>query len=358
MLEDLVSATLADPLAAARAHVEGGGRAIGLVGAEVPAELVLGAGAFPVQLAALPFRATPEADAYLERGFSPTARLVLQAWIDGDLDFFDAIVLPRSNDNAQRLYYYTCELRRRGRLSGPEPLLYDLSKIDRTTSTDRNLDKTAALAERLDVADASGGVAQVDRRRRLFARLTALQPAWSSVEIARLLRASSFADWDAFDAALATALDEPKPARGGTRLLLAGSAPPDEALHCAVEAGGGSIVAQLDEFGLDRHGPTIGDSADPIAAIAAAYHALPSGTRSFVDRATITTDAIAAAQADAVIVWLVEEEEALIWDLPAQIRAIEALGLPLLSLTRAASQPDAATLARITEFTASIGAAR
>lgn len=352
MLNDLVAQTLADPLAAARAHVAAGGRAIGLLGWEVPVELVLAAGAFPVQLGALTPRPTPGADAYLESGFNPATRLVLEAWLAGDLDMLSAVILPRASDNAQRLYYYACELQRSGRLKGPEPVLFDLAKVTRETSRDHSRAATAALAARIGAGEPTAGIARMNRRRALFARLAAQRHSWAGSVVEQLLRAAGCADGAPFDVALAAALDAEKRVREGPRLLLVGSAPPDDRLHRAVEAAGGTIIAELHEAGLDRHGPAIDAGID---AIADALRALPFGPRAFADRAEM---AAAAAQAvDGVIFWLIEEEEALIWDLPAQVRAVEALHRPTLILTRASWVAGEATLGRITHFTRTLGGA-
>ncbi len=56
-------------LAAARAAAAIGQKVVGLVGATVPVELVLGAGGFPVNLAPLQGARTPLADRYLEAHF-------------------------------------------------------------------------------------------------------------------------------------------------------------------------------------------------------------------------------------------------------------------------------------------------
>lgn len=358
MLQDLITRTLADPLSAAQAHAAGGGRVVGLFGPELPIELVLAAGAFPLMLPAGARRPTPDAGRYLESSFSPAARLLLQDWIDGRLDRMEAVIFSRASDNAQRLYYYICELRRRGLLGGPEPLLYDLAKIERETSSGRSIAATRALAERLGATDLAEAVARMDRRRALFGRVAAARPAWPGSAVERLLRAAGFADFDTFDAALVDALDEAAAEPAGPRLLLVGTAPPDERLHRAVETAGGQIAAELHENGLDRHGPAIGDSDDPITAIASRYQALPFGSRSFADRPRLLAEAAARASADGVIFWLIEEEEALVWDLPAQVRAAEALDLPHLALTRTTWEAGQGDLDRISHFTATIGGAR
>jgi hypothetical protein len=53
MLEKLVTKTLHDPLAAGRTHHQEGGTVIGYVGSEIPVELIIAAGAMPLQLSGL-----------------------------------------------------------------------------------------------------------------------------------------------------------------------------------------------------------------------------------------------------------------------------------------------------------------
>ena len=71
-LSTLLDRALSDPLHAARS-----GRAIGYLGWNVPIELILAAGAVPVQLSALPDSPdTALADRFLENSFSAQSRLV------------------------------------------------------------------------------------------------------------------------------------------------------------------------------------------------------------------------------------------------------------------------------------------
>ena len=104
---------LADPLAAARTAARGGSRVIGYVGNDIPVALILAADALPVRLRGLA-GPTPRADRFLESSFTPDTRSIAEQWLAGDLDFLDAVVFARSDDAGQRLYYYVCELQRRG----------------------------------------------------------------------------------------------------------------------------------------------------------------------------------------------------------------------------------------------------
>jgi benzoyl-CoA reductase/2-hydroxyglutaryl-CoA dehydratase subunit BcrC/BadD/HgdB len=105
-LERLVDDALRDPFAAACAHVQGGGRVIGYVGSDIPVELIIASNAFPFRLPSVAQGEVAAADRYLESSFAPEVGSIAQQYLEGKFDLFDALVLPRSNDSAQRLYYY------------------------------------------------------------------------------------------------------------------------------------------------------------------------------------------------------------------------------------------------------------
>ena len=63
--------------------------------------------------------------------FAPWARAILEGWAAGDYDGLGQVVFSRADDSTQRLYYYLCELQRRGLVGGPEALILDIAKVPR-----------------------------------------------------------------------------------------------------------------------------------------------------------------------------------------------------------------------------------
>ena len=113
---------------------------------------------------------TDAADQFLESSFMPEVRPIAEQYLQGAFDFMDSIILPRSNDSAQRLYYYLNELRTRQSHSAPIPLIYDLAKIP-AESSKRTADcATRRLAAEMGVpAEAlPGAIERRNRRRDLF----------------------------------------------------------------------------------------------------------------------------------------------------------------------------------------------
>jgi hypothetical protein len=269
---------------------------IAYVGPDLPHDVLAATGRCSGPLGWNVDRAMPAADRWLESKFPLWARSILQDWADGALDGVEAVVFSRGDDAAQRLYYYVCELQRQGAIAGPEPLIFDASTIARASSGRHVEAATRSLAQRLGV-DAPAlvqAIARTNARRR--------------------------------DAA---------PAPGeGPLCLIAGTPPPDQRLHDAVAAAGWCAAGPTLTQTWTALGPPVEEGGDPFAAVAAQLHGHAQGGRGFYDRAAALTDAVAQTGAAAVVLWFAEEDEARIWHLPAQRKALEAADIPALVLTR------------------------
>lgn len=336
-LEELVRGAREDPLSAAREAARAGQAVVGYVGVDVPVELLVAAGAFPLRLPAPVGVATPAADAYLEPGFLREHRAMAELWLGGALDFVDTVVFSRGSDSAQRLYYYLCELQRTGRCRGPQPLLYDIAKIPRDSSRAHAVDSTRRLAAALGCREQSlaQAVAAADSHRASFARLAALRAterAPPGEACADLLLAEGVLPWARFDAALAQWLAGDWRDWRGPRVLLAGSAPPDPRLHAAIDRAGGRVVAEHGDFRPDDG--RLGHASDLLDAIGRRAHELPAGPRSFHDVAEGMLRHVVECRADGVVLWITEEDESWTWEVPAIQAALAARSLPLLVLPR------------------------
>jgi benzoyl-CoA reductase/2-hydroxyglutaryl-CoA dehydratase subunit BcrC/BadD/HgdB len=349
----LVAQRLDDPLCAARLAAGAGQRVIGYVSADAPVELIFAAGALPVRLRGTCTGFTPRADEYLESAFVPELRAVAEQWLSGALDFIAAVVFPRSHDSAQRLYYYLCELQRRGLCAGPTPLLFDVANISRESSFEHTLVSTRLLARRLGATDAglAQAVTRVAHREALLQRLTALQLAerpLTGSAAQRALRAAEHDYSDGFEHALARWLDQVPRSAPGARLLLAGSAPPDDRLHRAVEAAGATIVRDCTE--TERASIPAADGGDSLTSIASRHHLGRSPAQHMLGSRTWLVEQARAARADGVLLWLIEEDEALPWEAAAQAAALHGAGIRALTLTRQRWLAEPSVLDTLADF--------
>lgn len=270
--------------------------AIAHVGPNLPQDLLRATGCHAGPLQFEPQRQTPSAERWMESKFAPWARAILEAWAAGEYDGIGQVIFSRADDSAQRLYYYLCELQRRGLVGGPEPLILDIAKVPRASSAARTEYSLRQLAGRLGVGEA------------------ALAGAIEACNAERAHREPTYA---------------------GRRCLLAGTPPPDRRLHdAAANAGFIAVGPTLVDTWTDLGAVVDMTRGDPIAALAHQVHSDPAGPRSFADPGAALRGAIAESGAEAVVLWQIEEDEAQAWHLPAQVAALADEGLPALVLTR------------------------
>jgi hypothetical protein len=128
---------------------------IACLGPDIPMELLTGTGRYAGPLGWNIDRDFPLASQWLESKFPRWAFSVVEDWAAGALDHLDTVVFSRGDDSAQRLYYYICELRSRGLLAGPEPVIFDVARIARASSEARCVESVRKLALRLKVDNAA-----------------------------------------------------------------------------------------------------------------------------------------------------------------------------------------------------------
>lgn len=285
---------------------------IASIGSDLPLDLLAATGRYAGPLNWNIDRETPRADAWLESKFAPWTRSILQDWADGALDQLDAVVFTRGDDNTQRLYYYVCELRSRGLIAGPEPLMFDVAHGTRASSEARTIAAVRALAARLEVSDSvlEGGIVASN-----VARTTA------------------------------------PPAPAGPTCLLTGTLPPDRRVHAMIEAAGWRADGMTLAESWQRLGAPVDEGTDdPVAAVGRQLHAEHFGSRAFFDRGAALAGRVAADDARAAVLWYAEEDEVSVWHLPAERRVLHDLGIPSLELTRCNWAANDGVDARIADF--------
>ncbi|MEY2854844.1 MAG: hypothetical protein RL030_1976 [Pseudomonadota bacterium] len=340
-ISTVVDAILREPMAIAN-----GGT--GFVGADLPVDLLVATGR---PFGHLPWRAegaTAWADRWLESGFPGWTRSILEDWHDGRFDSLSQVVFSRADDASQRLYYYVRELQQRGLLAGPAALIFDIALVPRESSLAHTTQSLRSLGEALGAseADLRGAFPRVNALRRQLAQWQGNRSGDGPAH-ERLGRATLFSD--------ATRWIGPAPApataEAGRRVLLAGSVPPDERLHRAVESAGACIVGEAHAQGLLRLGaPLEPVDESPWQSLARHLRATSAAPRSVFDRAQWIVAQARQARAAAVVLWLTREDEALAWHVPAQRAALQSAGIPCLALTARRWSADDGALDEISAF--------
>jgi len=270
---------------------------IASIGTEIPQDLLAATGRYAGPLGWNIDREFPRAQQWLESKFARWTFSILEDWAAGAFDDLAAVVFSRGDDSAQRLYYYVCELRRRGAIGGPEPLIFDVAAIARPSSQDHCITAVRKLAKRLDVSD------------------EALEIAIAATNLRRRERAA--------------------PTPGSRICLLAGTPAPDRRLHDMVERAGWTAAGTTLRDDWARLGKPVDEaSGDAVAALGRQVHAGIVGPRGFFDRGAALAREARAMNAEAVVLWCAEEDEAQVWHVPSQRHALAETNMPTLLLTR------------------------
>lgn len=269
---------------------------IGTVGPGLPYDLLEATGRHAGPLPWRLDRPTPRADEWLESKFPGWANSILEDWADGRFDQLSTVLFSRADDAAQRLYYYICELQRRGLIGGPKALILDVAKIPRPSSETHTIEAVRSLARELGIANEAldTGIATANRKRETGAR-----------------------------------------AKEGRACLLIGTPPPHRLLHEAIIGAGFAPIGQtLAEVWADP-GPAVEEnSGDPAAAIGRQVHRRRDDRRGFGDAAGSVLDLARGCAAQAAVLWYGEEDEVRVWSLPQVRDAMSQAGLPMLVMTR------------------------
>lgn len=320
---------LAHPLRAAWGCAGG---AWGYVGLDIPADLLHVPGRVSCHLPWRKHAGKSVAQRWLETSFPGWAFSIVEDWADGRFNCFEQVVFSRGEDAAHRLYYYICELQRRGQVGGPRPLVFDIARIPRESSRRHTVASVRKLLQDLSVSQG--------QLVNSIQRTNGLRQAFSGAQLRRtgpgrlyekLVRASLFddvggllEDWQS---------EEETRQPSGTVALL-GSAPPDDSLHTAVESAGWTVVEEVYDRSMFRLGAAVDPAtADPVSSVALGWLDHESGKRGFIDPAQSIAVRLRDHKVDAAVLWSTREDESLAWRVPAQRAALASAGIPTLVLT-------------------------
>lgn len=343
---------LADPYAQARAFKQSGGRVVGYMTANAPVELIEAAGMYPLRLDGAGVHATPTADGFMEGLFDPTVRGVCELLMTGKLPFVDALILPRTADSVQRLYYYLCEQQRSGFAGLPQLIFYDLLHTPFYSSAEHNFASLTRVRDALSglagkaISDAAlvEAISASNQRRESLARC--LSADLTGVERLALVGACERMPGREFvklaaDVPVAVASRAPW---SGTRLILAGNAPDSTDIHAAIEAEDCRVVGDFHDRNGESLSRTIDVTLPPARALSDHYHRATLSPRSFPALPERLAEFAAARRADGVIFFYYAQEEVLTWDYPAERDLLASRGLKSICLAGQPYNPDASPI--------------
>lgn len=305
---------------------------VAVVGASVPPELVLAVGMRPVRLSGAP-RPTPLADAYGVAELDAPATAVFEQLLEGAHRF----ALIGSDTLAQTILFQTLrEIQRTEPVEAlPRCALVDMLHLPYRTTARYDRGQLTRVLDLLEdwsgeEADLSAAIRRTNEARRRLARLRELRRARPArIRGSEMLR---------FVRSLLTSSDHELEVQErdneGRRVYLTGSAHEDATVYELLEARGCVVVGEDHALGEEALGAEIAEGdGEPLDALAEhAHHAYLPARISIAERAAHVAAAAAAAGADVVVCFTYEHDRATPWDAPTLQAAVEAAGLPFVSL--------------------------
>lgn len=362
----------------ARRWKETGGKVVGYIGENVPEEMLLAAGFFPLRVTGDPSGNIDLANIYMEPVFHPMVRSLFNRLLDGTYAFLDHLVITNSSDVMVRLFIYLREVRR----VEPRPEIsdfyfYEFLPLKLRTTALYNRDRTRELKSRLetwigeDITDdmLRETISVCNENRKLLREVSLLRtedrPRISGTEALQIIGASMFIQKVDHNLLLRQLLFEEVdqlPRRDGARLYVTGSSLDSTWFYEIVESCEATVVGEDSDLGNRYFEGLVDETIPPLDAIVDRYHLRTgSPSRSLIqERVDYVVSRATEARADGVICFVTEDDDAPAWDYPEQKRALETLGIPTIFIDRQpylAKETDQLK-ARIESFVQSISSAR
>jgi benzoyl-CoA reductase/2-hydroxyglutaryl-CoA dehydratase subunit BcrC/BadD/HgdB len=363
--------------AVARSWRAAGGRVVGYVCDNVPAELIRAAGFLPYRLSGdhqssreqIAERIVP----YHARRFAGAEFIeaIFAGIVAGQYDFLDYLVVPHNRKIVATLMQSVENLRPHR----PPGALPEVHFLDRTytrsfLASAYNRNSLRQLVTRLeqwsgrplDREELQAVVASANQTRALLRELNALrcsrEPRVSGSEALEIIGACHYLPVAGCNALLADFLQAARHRRPlpGVRIYLGGSPWDHPQFYQLVESAGAVIVAEDHCWGA-RCADLMLDG-DPFDAIAErfAQQAACSMLGSLSETVQAVARRAAASGAQAAIFAVIQGDQAQMWETPSEVEALQELGIPALHLR---NQPygvsdRSAVQAAIAEFLAAL----
>jgi len=333
----------------AREWSESGGKVVGYMGVDVPEELLIAAGFFPLRITGDPAGSTMLADKYVGAAFNPIVRSMFNRLLDGTYGFLDHLIISNSSEAILRLFYCLREIKRLEPYPGlPDFYFFEFLHTKFRTSALYNRDRVAEFKNQLEqwigkaITDEAlrEAITICNENRRLLQEMARLRteamPRLSGVDALQIIGASMLMPKTDHNKLLRKLLNEADqlPTRDGVRLFIEGSSPDHLQFYELVESGQATIVAEDSDWGNRYFDTLVDESIDPLDAITDQYHfKAPSPTKSTIqERVDYCVRKATEAKVDGVIFFILHSENPPSWDYPEQRNALEARGIPTLCL--------------------------
>jgi benzoyl-CoA reductase/2-hydroxyglutaryl-CoA dehydratase subunit BcrC/BadD/HgdB len=332
---------------AAREWKQKGGRVVGYFCNNVPEEMILAAGFFPLRISGDPLGGTEAADRYTEPFYQPDVRSMFNMLLTGRYDFLDFLIIPHSRDAVLALYYHLSQVRQIDpALKLPDFHLFDILHTrfwltglyirDRVRELKKKLEEWSG--KEISDESLSRAIAIGNENKILLKRVASLRaaepPRLSGVEALQIIGSSMFMLKEEHNKLLRQFLKgaERLPARDGVRLFVEGSPIDNLQFYELVESGNAIIVGEDNCWGNRYSDNPVDPSLDPLEAIAERYHLKSPCPRmhSLNQRVGYCRRSAVEAKAQGALFFFLEWDNAPAWEYPDQKKALEEEGIPTM----------------------------
>ena len=336
---------------AAKARAKGI-KVMGELGFDVPQELVLAAGMFPVRIYADPEKSLEETDKYLEYSFEPVVRAQFEKIIDGTYGSqIDFLAISNSTDVIIRIFLYLRELKR----VEPEKPVPPITFIDWLFTRHRlhqmrdefvidlfkkQLEEWSGKEITDEAVREAGAV--LNENRRALREMAQLRHG-NEVRIGRseamvIIGAGFFMDKKEHTELVKQVTEDAKswPVLEGPRVFYTGANHEDNALYEKIEAAGLVIVGEDTDWGDRSYDRDYNPELPVIRGVVDRYLFREfSAKKAFVSQRVEALDReVNAAGAQGVIFYTNQYDEVATWDMPKQRKSLESRGIRHITFGR------------------------
>ena len=329
---------------AAKARANGV-KVLGELGFDVPEELVLAAGMFPVRIYADPEKALVETDKYLEYSFEPVVRAQFEKIVDGTYgNQIDYLAISNSTDVIIRIFLYLRELKRVEPEKPVPPItfidwLFTRHRLHQTRDEfvidlfKKQLEEWIGREITDEEIRAAGAVLNENRRalREMAALRHGQEVRIGGSEAMVIIGAGFFMDKEEHTALVKKVTEDAKtwPVLEGPRVFYTGANHEDNALYERIEAAGLVIVGEDTDWGDRSYDRDYDPKLPVIRGVVDRYLFREfSAKKAFVQQRVEALDReVNAAGAQGVIFYTNQYDEVATWDMPKQKKSLEARGI-------------------------------
>ena len=335
--------------AAARAK---GVKVLGELGFDVPEELVLAAGMFPVKIYADPAKSLEETDKYLEYSFEPVVRAQFEKIIDGTYGSqIDYLAISNSTDVIIRIFLYLRELKRVESEKPVPPItfidwLFTRHRLHQMRDEfvidlfKKQLEEWSGKEITDEAVREAGAVLNENRRAlREMAQLRhGSEVRIGGSEAMVIIGAGFFMDKKEHTELVRQVTEDAKswPVLEGPRVFYTGANHEDNALYDRIESAGLVIVGEDTDWGDRSYDRDYNPELPVIRGVVDRYLFREfSAKKAFVSQRVEALDReVNAAGAEGVIFYTNQYDEVATWDMPKQRKSLESRGIRHITFGR------------------------